>query len=179
MAASKGQELEPVYQELIARVDGLDIKGRQLDIPNIPAKGIAELAKDGSALTKSLDHEKMTLQETRKDGTVTMTEVTLGSTMASFQKVVSNRRAELEGLLKELDDVNAEIAAAQNDALRTEEDEVRKANDELNGVLQATAQEAKAIKDETLAQVKKARKEDQAIQAELNRKFEDFMRSLV
>ena len=168
--------MEPVYDALIARVDGVDIKGQPLNVPSLPSKDeINALAEEDLALTKPVDDELMTIQNCRKNGSVETKEVKLGDTMHPFKKLVDQKRAELEGLLEELKDVDAEIAAARKDVTETEQCEVKKAKKELNAELESLIDQASAIKEQTLAEVKKARQEGQAAKVEMRRKIDELM----
>ena len=118
VAGSSAHHLEPVYDALVARVDGLDINGQPLSNPNLTSKAeIDALVEDEFALYKSIDDERMTIQNHRKNGRKETKEVKLGDTLSIFEKVARQKRTELEGLLHELRDVDAEITTAKADIL--------------------------------------------------------------
>ena len=117
----------------------------------------------------------MTIQHRRKNGNVETAEVKLGDTMRSFQQIAEQKRTELEGLLEELKNVDAEIAKARKDIVETENRDVNNAKKELKTQLDKLIKEAGAVKGQTLADVKKARQDDQAAKSEMQRKMDEFM----
>ena len=176
-AASRGHQLEPVYDTLIARVDGLSVNGQPLLISGMPTKGdIESLVGEDLELSKPLSEARMTIEYARKSGKVESKEVKLGDTINAFQKLVEQKRAELGSLLNDFSDVNDELAATKKDIMHAEAKEVKHEKSKLNAELLKLAEEAKVIKEQTLTDIKNARKEDKDDQADRNRRFMDYMR---
>ena len=157
-AEAKSDGLQPVYEELIARVDGVDVRGRPLNTPGVPTEAdIDALIAEEEDIYKPLDDDTLQLCE-RATGQVK--DVRLGDTIQKFEAKSEKKREELAKLLEQLKTVNSEIAAAQKDAIRSEEVEVKHLRDELATQLYAFKDQALKIKQQAQAEVKAAAKED-------------------
>ena len=160
-------------------MDGVDVNGQPLDIPGVPTKAdLDALAAEELALSKPLDEERMTVQSHRRNGTVETKEVKLGDTMQWFENLEATKRAELESLRKELKDVDEEIAAAKEDVVKMEKKQVKKAKGAFNDELNSLIDQAEAVKNQTLAEIKKAQEEEESAKAERSQKMREFMESL-
>jgi hypothetical protein len=158
-----------VYEELIARVDGVDVHGRQLKTPDVPTQAdIDALIAEETEFCKPLDDDTLQLRE-RATGQVK--NVRLGDTIQKFEAKSEKKLAELAGLIEQLKIVNSELVAAQRDAIRSEKVEVKQLRDELAIQLDAFKEQALNIKQQTLAQVKAAEKEDKRAKKEWEAKI--------
>lgn len=174
-----GQQLEPVYKELLARVDCMDMNGKPMTKAGMSIKAETESAiTDRLALSKPLEEERMTIQNQRKNGLVTTKDVKLGDTLQACQSLTDQTRKETESLLLQLKGIDAEIADLKNDLLDTESGAWKKAQNDLDTDLAALAEKAKVIKKQTIADVKETRKADNKFSKEMSRKIEEFMATL-
>ena len=176
MAAGKGGQLESIYQELIAKVNELAV--------NNEAKGVAEvdeikaLTDEHARLANPLGDDKIEIQRTKADGSTIIQERKLSDTMTAFERVLSHKRSELEQLLRELAEVDAEIATVKEDIAAIEKNEVAKLKRELDIQVAALKKQALKCKDATIAEVEKARKDEKKAADAQNQKFEEFMKSM-
>ena len=179
MTECRGQRLQPIYNELIARVDGLDVNGNRLEDAGISMKTqVNALAQESSALSKPIGEEEITLQIERESGVIESENIKLKDTIHGFRKLTDQTRAKLMHYLQELQDIDAEIAAAKQAVVQTEDGEVKKAKEDYKAELVALGEEARACKQQTLAEVSQSRKQDKAWNLETNRKVEEFMKAL-
>jgi hypothetical protein len=158
-----------VYEELIARVDGVDVHGRPLKTPGVPTQAdIDALIAEEAELCKPLDDDTLQLRD-RATGQVK--DVRLGDTIQKFEAKFEKKRTELAGLLEQLQLVNSEITAAQKDAIRSEKVVVKQLRDELAIQLDAFKEQALNIKQQALAEVKAAEMEDKRAKKEWEAKI--------
>ncbi|KAK3706004.1 hypothetical protein LTR37_012998 [Vermiconidia calcicola] len=175
-SAAKSSQLEPVYDELIARVDGLNVDGQ----PPRPGKAeLDEVIAVDAALSKPMDEERMTIQNHRRNGAVETKEIKLGDTMLAFEKLVEKKRSELESLLQDLSEVDAEIVATKQSIVDNEKKAVKKMKDALGAELASFMQQAESIKKHTMAAIEKAQKEEKAENKEKNRKLEELIKQMI
>ncbi|KAK3686323.1 monothiol glutaredoxin grx5 [Vermiconidia calcicola] len=175
-AAAKGSQLEPVYDELVARVDDLNVDGQ----PQGPGKAeLDEVIAVDAALSKPLDEERMTIQNHRRNGTVETKEIKLGDTMLAFEKLLERKRSELESLLEDLSETDAEIMATKRSIVDTEKKAVKTIKDALGTELASFMQQAESIKKHTAAAIEKAQKEEKAENKEKNRKLEELIKQMI
>ena len=143
-------ELQPVYEELVARLDGLDANHRPLENLGGPTQAdINALAALEQELSKPLDDDVLHYRD-RND---TLTDVPLGDTIRKFEVKSEKKRAELTKLVDQLKDIEHEIFEAQKDALRSEKTEVKKLRDDLALQLEGFKDEALKCKKQTEAEV--------------------------
>lgn len=176
MAGYTAQQLEPVCNALIARVEGLNVNGQPLD--NTSTLSTAEreaFIQSETELSKPLEEQTLTVQNRQKNGTM---EVKLGHLMHAFENLVEQKRTRLQDLFKELRQVDVEMATAYKDVLDTESGAVNKERRQLDRDLDALAQEAYEAKEQTLAEVKQAREDEHAAATDEKRRLDSFLNSL-
>lgn len=174
-AGSIAEQLDAVYEELMARIDGMDINGKSLDIPGAPSDDALQAMKADVNLFKSLEEDVVTISVTRSDGTVAMKNVKLGNSMQKLENIIEDSRLKLTRLAKDLKEVNEEIDASlhgYNKATKSVDDAFQKK------IVQCQS-DAKAFHKWTIDEVTKARKEDKAYAVEANRKLQEFAASLI
>ncbi len=169
----RGQQLDPVYNALLARVNGLQVNGKPFQTSGMASRDqIDTLVQAHAALSKPLDDEQMTIQNHRQNGTVDMKEVKLGETMLSFERLAEKKRAELEKLVQNLQDVVDEIETAREVIVAKEKKGVKQAKKSFEAKLASLVDEAEAAREQARDEVKQARKEDREFKANLERKIE-------
>lgn len=173
----QGEQLEPIYQELLARVDGLTVDGKPVQVPGLPSKAeMNALVERDANLFTLLDDEEMTIQNQRKNGSIELRDVRLGDTMQNFERLVDSKRPELEYLMHQLREAERDIASAYKAVVETELKDIKKAEEEFAEELASLEEEAGALKRRTRAKVEKARKEDQEAKVAMDRKIEELIR---
>ncbi|KAK4549708.1 hypothetical protein LTR36_005009 [Oleoguttula mirabilis] len=178
-AASGAEQLQPVYEELVARTNGLDIHGRALDVPGVPTKAdLDALDAEESTLSKPLGEEKIEIQVRQADGTMRRKHVTLDANMNAFRQRYEKKHAELEKLGRELARVDEELAEAKEDALNDTDGSVKRAHDRLQAKQDKISRNIKIFREQTFNEVKQAEQEDKAAAVETNRKIQEFMKAL-
>jgi hypothetical protein len=170
----------PVYEELVARVKGLDVNGnplKNLDRPS--SKQISAIIEEDKALSKSLDDEVITITDERKNGRRSMRELRVGDTMDKFEKTLEDKHNEVVKLIQELKAVDAEIASARAAIAKVENKEIKRAREGFMKELSALSEQAEAAKNQTEVEIKKARKADQANRDKMDSKMEAFLKELM
>lgn len=110
--------MEPVYQELTARTNGLDIHGRPLDTPGVPTNAeIEALDAEDRALSEPLGKEKIEVQIRQPDGSMRRKHVTLEASVKAGRHQFEKKSVELDKLVQELTQLDKKIATAHDDAL--------------------------------------------------------------
>ena len=172
--ASNGRQLDPVYNALIARVDGLQVNGKPLKTSGAAdVSQIEELIQQHEALSKSLDEDVMTLQQTSTNGTVGTREVKFGVTMRAFDREAEQKGTELVNLMQRLEDVAIEIAAARNDLVAIENKAVKKAKRAFESELASLFKEVETVKKQAHEDVKQAKADDQAYREKVEAKLDE------
>ena len=174
-AESIAEQLDVVYEELMARIDGVDLNGKSLDVSGAPSDNALHAMKVDANLFKSLEEDVVTISVTKSDGTVVMKNVKLGDSMQKLENLIEDSRMKLNRLAKELKEVNREIDATldgYNKATKTVEDAFEKK-------IVKCQSDAKAFHKWTIDEVTRARKEDKAYAVEANRKLQEFAVSLI
>ena len=159
----------------MARIDGIDINGKSLNIPGAPSDAALQAMEIDANLFKPLEEDVLTISVTKSDGTVAMKNVKLGDSMQKLENLIETSRAKLSRLTKELEEVNAEIDATlegYNAATRSVEDGFQKR-------IVKYQSDVKVFHKWTIDEVMKARKEDKAYAVEANRKLQEFAASLI
>lgn len=155
--------LQPIYEELIARVDGLDVNGQPLNMPGVPSQAdVDALIAEDEKLSKPLDDDILQIED--RSGRVR--DVRLGDLMRKFDAKSEEKREEIAELLLQLKAVDTEIVAAQKDALHAEKVDVKKLRDKLAVQLEGFKDQALRIKEQTEAEVKAALEEDKKAKRE-------------
>lgn len=180
MAAGTGGQLDAIYQDLVAKVDELAVNGGIVEGENgDTVDQTTALADEHTRLSKSLGEDKIEIQRMKADGSTIVQERKLADTMATFERVLNHKRGDLEGLLQELADVEAEIGEVKEDIAAVEKNDVAKLKQELDAQVAALRKQAVACKETTAVEVEKARKKEKKAADEQNQKFEEFMRSIL
>lgn len=174
-AGSVAEQIEAVHDELIARVNGLDINGKALDIPGLPTDAAVREMQDDASLWAPLEDDIITVSVTKSDGTTSLKHVRLGDSIDKFEKLIEDAKVRFARLNKDLDEVNDEIDAAA-EAYNKAIDAV----DEIHKVKIAEYQaDVRAFHKWTIDEITKARKEDKAYNVEVNRRMQEFTASLI
>ncbi len=156
--AARSEGLQPIYDALIARVDGKEVDGRPLNPTGVPTETeINALVAADLELSRPLEDDILTVRRTR---TAQLEDVRLGDVLRAYELTAEKKRDEIADLLERLNAVNAEIVAAQKDALHAENIEVKKAKKELDAQLDEFKEQAAEIKQQTLDECKRAMEED-------------------
>lgn len=174
-AGSIAEQLDAVHEELIARIDGMDINGKSLDIPGALSGDALQAMQGDANLFRSLNEDVVTISVTKSDGTVAMKNIKLGDSIEKLENLMEDSREKLIRLTKELKQVNAEIDATldgYNKATKSVEDAFQKK------ILKCQS-DVKAFHKWTIDEITKARKEDKAYGVEANRKLQEFAASLI
>lgn len=161
MALQKSHLLEPVYAELIARVD----------ITTVDEDAMTEEAD----MSRSLDDEIMVLQTTLPNGKTVTNEVRLADTVHAFEKLLQEKRQEMTTILEELQQVEVDMATAKQEILVSDAAAEQLAREELHVSLAELKEEILAAKEATRKEFELARKEDQ----DEKRKFEAALKTLM
>ena len=172
---SIAEQLDAVHEELVARIDGMDINGKSLDIPGALSDAALQAMQGDGSLFKSLEEDVVTISVTKSDGTVAMKNVKLGDSMKKLENMIEDSRVKLTRLTKELKEVNGEIDATL--------DGYNKATRSVEHAFQTRIvkfqSDVRAFHKWTIDEVTKARKEDKAYGVEANRKLQEFAASLI
>jgi hypothetical protein len=174
--ASAHEDLEHIHDELVARVQGFDLIGKELVIEGLPTRTeINKLKAAEAKLSKPFAEETIATELTKVDGTILTSAQPLGKTMAQFEQMFKKSQAKLTPLLADLDQVESEIALLLAGLGKDE------ATAQADAEFKNTVERLKADNDEayqqTLDDVSKARKEDKTLSAQSKKKLEDFMKS--
>lgn len=171
------EQLDAVHEDLVARINGVDINGKPLAIPGAPsAADLGKLGREQKALARPLSDDAVTVEHRHKNGNVVEEQVLLGKTMIDFRRKTEMINTKIAPMLKELDELAAEIAVSLRGLL--DDKTIVKADKELQAALAALEAEAGKAAKQTLDEVKNARKEDKAASEVANNKFQEFLRSL-
>lgn len=174
-AGDISEQLDAVCEELTARIDGIDINGKSINIPGAPSDVALQAMQGEANLFRSLDEDVVTISVTKSDGSVVMKDVKLGNSMQKLENLIQDSRAKLTRLTKELKEVNGEIDATL--------DEYNKATKAVGDAFQKEIvkyqSDVRAFHKWTIDEITKARKEDKAYAVEANRKLQEFAASLV
>lgn len=177
--AATGDQLEPVYGELLASVDNLAVgdASNGAHVPGSDAQ-LDALLEEHKRLANPLGEDKIEVHYITADGSTIAEERKLSDTMKAFERVLETKRGELQAMLRELKDFEAEIAAVKQDIVSLEQKEVKKLKRELDNQVAALTKEAEKCKAFTLAEVEKARKDDKKAVELQNQKFADFIKTI-
>ena len=174
-AGSIAEQLDAVYEELMARIDGMDINGKSLEIPGAPSDAALKDIQGDIDLFRPLEEDVVTISVTKSDRTVAMKNVKLGDSIKKLENLIEDSEAKLTRLAKELNEVNGEIDATL--------DEYNKATKSVGDAFQKKIvkyqADVKAFHKWTIDEITKARKEDKAYAVEANRKLQEFAASLL
>jgi hypothetical protein len=174
-AGNIAEQLDAVCEEFSARIDGIDINGKSLNIPGAPSDAALQAMQGDANLFRSLDEDVVTISVTKSDGTVAMKNVKLGDSMEKLENLIEDSRVKLARLTKELKEVNVEI-----DATLDEYNKATKAvGDAFQEKIVTFQSDVKAFYKWTIDEITKARKEDKAYAVEANRKLQEFAASLI
>ena len=167
-SATEVEGLQPVYESLVARVDGLDIRGQPLNIPGVVTQAdINTLVAVDHDLFRSLEEEILQIEDPR---TGQLSDVRPGDTLQDYEKVSQRKHADLMEFLKQLTDVNAEILTAKAEVVNVEKTEVMQAKKELFVQLKSLKKQALANKRQTETEVNEAYAEDREAKEAWERK---------
>ncbi|TKA75691.1 hypothetical protein B0A55_03182 [Friedmanniomyces simplex] len=169
--------LQPVWAELEARVEGLDVHGRPIHRPGVPSDGDLErLEADIRALSKPLQEEEMDVEIPQPDGTKIIKRITLGTVFLGYTKLCARKNTELQSHEQELARLDQDIAAAYDKL--SDESDLARAKERLDADMAKFKQASKTAKDRLAAEFEHARAEDKAASAETNKKIQEFMKAL-
>lgn len=168
-----------MYNELIARVATVAVDSAEnYNVDPQPTHRMTDLVAEHARLANPLSEDKIEIQRTKADGSKVAEERKLSETMQVFERTLEQKRSELEQLLQELEDVDAEIAATRRNILAVEQKDVKRLKHELDTHVAALLGEAEASKAATLGEIEKARKEEKRAADAQNKKFEELMKTM-
>lgn len=174
---SVSEQLDAVHEELLARINGIDIDGKPLAILGAPSQAdVDKLEREHKAISRPLSEDLITVEHRHRNGTVTEEHVNIGKAMADFRRMTEVVGAKVVPMLRELDELDDEIGAVLKEI--RDEQATTKADKALQMALAALKEEAGQAAKLTLGEVKAARKEDKAAGDVANKKFQEFFRSL-
>lgn len=175
MARLKTEQIAPVFDELIARVDEAKVMQDQQEATSgLSRSEIEALVHKEANMSRAFEDETMIVQASQ-EGSVVTNEVKLGDTMRAFEHLLTQRREEMAALLEDLHQIDNEIAAATEDIRTTEIAAKKDGRRSLEEAFAEFAKEALEAKQNTLTDIKQARKEDQVAK----RKIESLVKCLM
>ncbi|KAK3637644.1 hypothetical protein LTR22_018207 [Elasticomyces elasticus] len=175
--ASMDERLEPILEELDARLNGLDKQGRPLARPGIPTKAdLDKLEEDMRACQTPIGEEEMDVEVPQKDGTMATTRITLDSVFDKYKKLCARKDAEMQGLEQDFARVDAEITIAR--AKLDDESDIVSARERYDADMKKFKEASRAAKDRLAREFEQAKAEDKASTAQTNKKIEEFMKGL-
>lgn len=179
MSTTNSAQLEPVCNELLARVDGLSVDGHPLQTDESLSKAdIENIIDEEAKFAQPFEDEKVIVHCRDRRGKSYERQVKVGDTIRKFGRLVEQKRAELDGLLEELREVDDQIVAAREDIIQTEKVEGGKLRRQLHSDLDALAKAAKEAKEQTVEHVAQARKAERAAADGEKRKLQELFGSL-
>lgn len=174
-AGSAAEQLDAIYEELIARIDGMDVNGKSLNIPGAASDAALQNMQGDVSLFLPMEEDVVTISVTKSDGSVALKDVKLGDSIEKLEKLIEDSKAKLTRLTKELNEVNEaidETLGEYNKAAITVGDAFEKKIAKYQADVQA-------FHKWTIHEITKARKEDKAYGVESNRKLQEFAASLI
>jgi hypothetical protein len=174
-AGSVAEQIEAVHDELAARLDGMDINGKPLDIPGLPSDAALKNIQEDVKLYRPLEEDIITISNTKSDGTVNFKHVKISDSIAKLEKLIRDSEVKLSRLDRELDGVNEEIDATLDRYNKA----TKSVGDAYMEKIKEHQEEAITFHKFTHDEVAKARKEDKAYGVEANRKLQAFVASLI
>ncbi|KAK5724986.1 hypothetical protein LTR17_013371 [Elasticomyces elasticus] len=175
--ASMDERLEPILEELDARLNGFDKQGRPIARPGIPTKVDWDRLEEETRVCQTpIGQEEMDVEVLQKDGTMMTTRITLDSVFDKYKKLCARKDAELQGLEQEFARVEAEITIARTKL--DDESDIVSARERYNDDMANFKEASKAAKDRLAREFDQAKAEDKASTAQTNKKIEEFMKGL-
>ncbi|KAK4951380.1 hypothetical protein LTR10_010353 [Elasticomyces elasticus] len=175
--ASMDERLEPILEELDARLNGFDKQGRPLARPGIPTKADwHKLEEDMRACQTPIGEEEMHVEVPQKDGSMATKRITLDSVFDKYKKLCARKDAEMQPLEQEFARVDAEITIARTKL--DDESDIVSARERYNDDMKKFKEASKAAKDRLAREFEQAKAEDKASTAQTNKKIEEFMKGL-
>ncbi|KAK5138285.1 hypothetical protein LTR08_003346 [Meristemomyces frigidus] len=177
--ATGATELKPVYEELVRRINKLDIHGMPMEVPGVPSDAeVDALDAENRALSRPIGEESIEIEVRSADGSLTRKHVTLDESLKAFLNHIGKKRGDLKKIERKLREIEEEIAIAKEDALGDEDGLLKRAANELDAEVAAIHEKMAIYRAETAADVKRMHKEDKAAGTEVNRKIKDFLKAL-
>ncbi|KAK5688801.1 hypothetical protein LTS10_000779 [Elasticomyces elasticus] len=175
--ASMDERLEPILEELDARLNGFNKQGRPVARPGIPTKADWDrLEEDTRVCQTPIGEEELDVEIPQKDGTMATTRITLDSVFDKYKKLCARKDAELQGLEQEFARVEAEITIARTKL--DDESDIVSARERYDADMKKFKEASKAAKDRLAREFEQAKAEDKASTAQTNKKIEEFMKGL-
>jgi len=176
VAISTAQDLEPICDGLIARVDRLSVDG-------VPHDGVVllsplerdKLAKADAMLTKPFAEETVSVRVRQPDGTHAEFEVDLEDTIRKFGKLLAKAQPRVEKLLNEIRNVDAEIESVYQSIRKTEKRAISKLKQDLDVDLKVCMRAAADAKAATAEHIETTRKQIRQEAAEEKKKLNDYL----
>ncbi|KAK3113557.1 hypothetical protein LTR53_009042 [Teratosphaeriaceae sp. CCFEE 6253] len=177
--ASMNAQLQPVCDELAARVKGLDLHGRLVPRPAVPTDADLEaLEADQKALTRPLGDEELDVEIPHADGSKTLKRLTLGSVVEAYNKLSARKDAELRQLELELEAINIDLAAGYEDLNNENDEDLVRARRQFDAEKQKFKRGIQASKDQLQTDFAYAAAEDKAAKASFNKKLQNLVKGL-
>lgn len=136
------------------------------------------LNTEKSGLANPLSEDKIAVQRTSPGGSTLIEERKVSDTMKGFEQELRQKRDEMGQLLRQLDDVNAELVSTKQGILAVEQKDVRKLQRAVDAQVTSLLKQASSSYEATVAEVKKAWKDEQKATKEQQQRFEAFMASI-
>lgn len=174
-AGSVTEQIDAVHDELVARINGMDINGKPLNIPGLPSDAALRAMQDDANLWTPLEDDIVTISVTKPDGTAALKHVRLGDSVQKLDKLMNDSREKLTRLVKELNEVNEEI----NATLGVYNKATEAVDTAFKGQIAKYQADVRTFHQWTIDEITKARKEDKAYSVEVNRKLQEFTASLI
>lgn len=169
--------MSDVQAELTARVHGLTVSGQSLDVEGVPTQDdIDALIAEDRRVSKPMGEEVLTLENTLHDGSIKHSNVKLADTFANFEDHLTKANNSVTLYLRELEEIAENIKAANEQLLYDEEKgQVKKLTLHLEKDLNAFEKEVLEVENWKASETEKAKEEEKATSAEMDRKLEEFM----
>lgn len=176
VATSTAQDLEPICDQLIARVDRLSVDGVLHDgaILLSPLER-DQLAKADAMLTKPFAEETVSVRVRQPDGTHAEFEVKLEDTIRKFGKLLAKAQPKIDELLKEMRNVDTEIESVYQSIRKTEKREVPKLKQDLDVDLKSCIRAAADAKAATATHVESTQEQIRAKAAAEQQRLNDYL----
>lgn len=169
----------PVYESLVARIDGLDgdtNAGEKSVRPT--AMELNKLAAGRAVLRKNMGDDELTILYPIARGGTRLETVKLADTMAGLEKANTQAGVDAARINRQLRENDDEIVAARDCLVHDTDGAEKRAKDVLEAEIAAILKRMEQYKAEDLASIARAQKEDKAAIAANSKKVQEFLMAL-